>query len=136
MWGIWEEVISVVQGASNVLQQIAGSPQCRAVQRALLSRVSDTTAFRYLTTCVQFLIMVRELGWELANLTAVQMVDAVFALRLDPESKLHATNTFGGWPRRWNFRGLWARLCSGFLTRLVIGSDARVCRSHWASWCS
>ena len=92
VWGVWEEVVSLVQSTSHVLQQIAGSPQCLAVQRALLSRVSDTTALRYLTTCVQFLIMVRELGWDLANLTPVQILDVVFALRFDPDSKIHATN--------------------------------------------
>ena len=64
-----------------------------ALEDALLSRVSDTTALRYLATVRQLLTVLHDMSLDAVSLQPVMLVDAVYAMRADPCAKIHASNS-------------------------------------------
>ena len=90
---MWVEVRGTLRQVSPLLRQAQDSCHQEEVERALLTRVSDVTALRYLGTVQQLLAFLRDTEVDLEQFTAVQLVDAVFSLRADPTNKIHATNS-------------------------------------------
>ena len=93
VWPMWVEVRGTLRQVSPLLRQAQDSCHQEEVERALLTRVSDVTALRYLGTVQQLLAFLRDTEVDLEQFTAVQLVDAVFSLRADPTNKIHATNS-------------------------------------------
>ena len=90
---IWAEVTSALQHASPILQALETSSHRAALQGALLSRISDTTALRYLATVRQLLTFLHDMSLDAASLPPVMLIDAIYALRADPCAKIHASNS-------------------------------------------
>ena len=93
VWVLWEAVVLYLTPFSCTLREMAGSLQAPAIQQALLSRISDVTAVRYLTVTLQFCSAAEDSALDLGSLTAAKIVDLLFMLRSDPGCKAHATNS-------------------------------------------
>ena len=93
VWPLWLEVRAELRAVSPLLQQSQHSVRQEDMEKALLGRISDVTALRYLSTVQQLLAFLGDAGISVTPLSAVQLVDAVFALRADPANKIHATNS-------------------------------------------
>ena len=65
---VWAEVTSALRHASPVLSAAQGSPHRSALEEALLSRVSDTTALRYLATIRQLISFLHDMSLDAASL--------------------------------------------------------------------
>ena len=90
---LWALVVSSLGPASHILRQAADSVNSEAITRSLLSRVSDTTALRYLKVLQVFLETCSDLGFSVHSLSAVQLIDVVCAMRSEPRQKIHSTNS-------------------------------------------
>ena len=90
---LWALVVSSLEPASQILRQAAASVNSEAITKSLLSRVSDTTALRYLTVIQIFLETCSDLGFAVQSLSAVQLIDIVCAMRSEPRQKIHSTNS-------------------------------------------
>ncbi|CAE7038940.1 unnamed protein product [Symbiodinium sp. CCMP2592] len=86
-------VVELLHPFSEILQQAKSSLNSEHILRALLARVSDTTALRYLKVVQSFLETCVELGIDLQAMSAVQVIDAVCALQSEPSLQIHSTNT-------------------------------------------
>ena len=70
---------------SEVLQQLRGSHHGASIKARLLSKVSDTTAARYLRSVQLFFSAFEELGGQLADIDQGLFLDAFFALSRSTE---------------------------------------------------
>ena len=90
---LWALMVSSLEPASQILRQAAASVNSEAITKSLLSRVSDTTALRYLKVIQIFLKTCSDLGFAVQSLSAVQLIDIVCAMRSEPRQKIHSTNS-------------------------------------------
>ena len=90
---LWALVVSSLGPASQILRQAGASVNSEAITKSLLSRVSDTTALRYLKVIQIFLETCSDLGFAVQSLSAVQLIDIVCAMRSEPRQKIHSTNS-------------------------------------------
>ncbi|CAE7361522.1 unnamed protein product, partial [Symbiodinium sp. CCMP2456] len=70
---------------SSVLSQLAQSQHGKAIRERLLSKVSDTTAARYLRSVQLFFVAYEELGGQLEEINTGLFLDAFFALSRSSE---------------------------------------------------
>eukprot|EP00439_Symbiodinium_sp_Y106_P000958 s9670_g1.t1 len=79
----WQEVLLLVGSASPVVAQIQGSSHYESIANALVQKVSDTTARRYVATSLSLLLTLQELGVDFALVQPLDVIDAIYALRVD-----------------------------------------------------
>ena len=70
---------------SEVLQQLRGSHHGASIKARLLSKVSDTTAARYLRSVQRFFSAFEELGGQFSDIDQGLFLDAFFALSRSTE---------------------------------------------------
>ena len=89
----WQEVLLLVGSASPVVAQIQGSNHYESIANALVQKVSDTTARRYVATSLSLLLTLQELGVDFALVQPLDVIDAIYALRVDEGSYMHPSNS-------------------------------------------
>ena len=92
---LWDAGTMHLTPFSSVLSELLASSQapCIRLRQALLSRVSDVTADRYIKVLLQFCSAAEDAELSLGALTSAAIVDLLFTLRAD--SKVHASNPEG-----------------------------------------
>ena len=84
VYKMWSQVLLLVSALSPVLMSAEHSAHKDALHRALLARISDTTALRYLRVVLLLLDFLQESVSSLGDVTEVVLVDALYGLRADP----------------------------------------------------
>ena len=89
----WQEVLALVGSASPVVAQLQGSSHYESIATALVQKLSDTTARRYVATSLSLVLTLQELGVALASVQPLDVIDAIYALRVDEGSYVHPSNS-------------------------------------------
>ena len=82
---LFSELCHSHASVSSVLAQLAQSQHGKAIRERLLSKVSDTTASRYLRSVQLFFVAYEELGGQLEDINEGLFLDAFFALSRSSE---------------------------------------------------
>ena len=93
VYKMWSQVLLLVSALSPVLMSAEHSAHKDALHRALLARISDTTALRYLRVVLLLLDFLQESVSSLGDVTEVVLVDALYGLRADPACRVHGSNS-------------------------------------------
>ena len=91
---LWQELCGLALLCSSLLRDIFSSDNRDALLEQLLRRVSDTTALRYIGVLWQLFTTVKDLGFDLAGISQVQLIDSIHTLQRSRghHATLHSLN--------------------------------------------
>ena len=90
---MWDELREFLYSLSSVLQETATSSHPLKLERALLQKLADTTASRYLSILLSFCQRAQESEVDLSSCRAVSLLDLVYSMHSDPKLTIHSCNT-------------------------------------------
>ena len=93
VFALWDNLRSCLLPLSTLLRDLMSSVNRNIMERALLQRVADTTALRYISSGISFFRACQDLQIEVASCTAPQLVDALYSLQADRDCSIHVSNS-------------------------------------------
>ena len=90
---MWDELREFLYSLSSVLQETATSSDPLKLERALLQKLADTTASRYLSILLSFCQCAQESEVDLSSCRAVSLLDLVYSMQSDPKLTIHSCYT-------------------------------------------
>jgi len=91
---MWHDLCISIACASTMVSEILRQADPRPMLELLLRKVSDSTALRYMGTCIKVLATVSDLGYDLSGPSQVQLLDSIQVTQraLSSKGPLHQDN--------------------------------------------
>ena len=82
---MWDDLREFLYSLSSALQETAASSHPLKLERALVRKLADTTASRYLAILLSFCQRAQESEVDLSSCRAVSLLDLVYSMQSGPK---------------------------------------------------